>query len=70
LKEPEELEKHLPERQVADLLGVSVLTLRKWRWQRRGPTYVKLEGRTVRYSASAVAAYLAACKSGVTEMGS
>jgi predicted DNA-binding transcriptional regulator AlpA len=38
----------LKEAEVADFLNVSVLTLRRWRWQRRGPRFVKL-GRAVRY---------------------
>jgi predicted DNA-binding transcriptional regulator AlpA len=43
----------LNEKQVASLLGVSTLTLRKWRWENKGPEWVKIE-RTVRYRRSAV----------------
>ena len=38
----------LNEKQTAELLGVSVAALRKWRFQRRGPAYIKL-GKLVRY---------------------
>jgi len=33
----------------AKFLGVSVETLAQWRSQRRGPPYVKVENRLVRY---------------------
>ena len=52
----------MDERQVAAALGVSVSTLRKWRWQRRGPKYVKLEARAVRYPDDALAEYLRNCE--------
>ena len=35
-------------RQAADYLGLSVHTLNKWRWDGRGPRYIKL-GAAVRY---------------------
>jgi predicted DNA-binding transcriptional regulator AlpA len=38
----------LNERQVADSCSISVLTLRKWRSEGRGPRYVKI-GALVRY---------------------
>lgn len=34
--------------QAAELLGLSERTLENWRWQRKGPSYVKL-GRSIRY---------------------
>ena len=34
----------LSEREAATVLGVSVFTLRKWRWQGKGPRYVKFAG--------------------------
>jgi len=37
------------EKEAARLLGLSVITLRNYRHQRRGPIYYKL-GRSVRYS--------------------
>ena len=38
----------LKEAEVAVFLNISVLTLRRWRWAQRGPTYVKI-GTSVRY---------------------
>jgi len=43
---------------VADFLGVSKETLAQWRSERRGPPYVKLENRLVRYWRSALENYL------------
>jgi predicted DNA-binding transcriptional regulator AlpA len=39
----------LTERQVAQLLQIKAATLRKWRWEGRGPSYLKLAGSAVRY---------------------
>jgi len=39
----------LKEREVAEYLGVSVKSLRRWRFDRRGPNYVKVAGKLVRY---------------------
>ena len=39
----------LSERKAADILGVSVKSLRRWRYQRSGPPYVKLR-HLIRYS--------------------
>lgn len=47
----------LPE-ELAERLNVSEYTLRQWRWQGRGPSFVKV-GRGVRYKESAVQEYLA-----------
>lgn len=33
---------------LADFLGLTVATLRKWRWLRSGPKFVKV-GRLIRY---------------------
>jgi predicted DNA-binding transcriptional regulator AlpA len=38
----------LTEREVADLLGLSVATLRAWRHRGKGPRFLRL-GRSVRY---------------------
>ena len=38
----------LTEREVADMLGLSVATLRAWRHRGRGPRFLRL-GRSVRY---------------------
>ena len=48
----------LTPRQAAEFLGVPESTLAQWRSQRRGPPYIKLELRLVRYRLSDVEAYL------------
>ena len=52
----------LNEHEVADSCSISVLTLRKWRSQRRGPQYVKI-GALVRYRPEHVDAWIVAQKS-------
>jgi predicted DNA-binding transcriptional regulator AlpA len=49
----------LDEYHVASKTGLAVTTLRRWRWQRVGPPFMKLGG-AVRYDAGALAAWLAA----------
>lgn len=41
---------YLTERQLAEILGVGVSTLQQWRYAGRGPHYVKLGPRMVRYA--------------------
>jgi len=52
----------LNEHEVADSCSISVLTLRKWRSQKRGPQYVKI-GALVRYRPEDVDAWIVAQKS-------
>jgi len=47
----------LNEHQVADSCAISVLTLRKWRGEGRGPRYVKI-GTLVRYRPEDVDAWI------------
>jgi predicted DNA-binding transcriptional regulator AlpA len=35
--------------EVSKMLGVSINTLRNWRYQKKGPVFVKLEGRSIMY---------------------
>jgi len=49
----------LTSKQTAELLGLPEGTLAQWRSQRRGPPYIKLEGRLVRYRQSDLEDYLA-----------
>jgi excisionase family DNA binding protein len=42
----------------AEYLGIPEGTLAQWRSQRRGPPYLKLEGRLVRYRVADLEAYL------------
>ena len=52
----------LNEHEVAESCSISVLTLRKWRSQKRGPQYVKI-GALVRYRPDDVDAWIVAQKS-------
>ena len=49
----------LTEREVAELLGLSVATLRAWRHRGKGPRFLRL-GRSVRYLPSDVADFVRA----------
>ncbi len=49
----------LTEREVADLLGLSVATLRAWRHRGKGPRFLRL-GRSVRYLPSDLADFVRA----------
>lgn len=51
------LEPLLKELEVAELLHISVITLRKWRWLGDGPPFLKL-GHNVRYRESEVERWL------------
>jgi excisionase family DNA binding protein len=46
-------------KEAAEFLGVPEGTLAQWRSQRRGPTFVKLEGRLVRYRLADLDQYIA-----------
>ena len=52
----------LNEHEVAESCSISVLTLRKWRSQKRGPQYVKI-GALVRYRPDDVDSWIVAQKS-------
>jgi predicted DNA-binding transcriptional regulator AlpA len=52
------LELLLTPRQAAEFLGLPENTLAQWRSQRRGPLYVKLESRLVRYRRCDLEAYI------------
>ena len=41
--------RYLTERELAEMLGVSIRTLQGWRCRSRGPRYYKLSGDAVRY---------------------
>jgi predicted DNA-binding transcriptional regulator AlpA len=57
---PHPLTTHLlGEAEAARILGLSVKTLRRWRWAGQGPGFRKL-GRAVRYASSDLQAYIAA----------
>lgn len=49
----------LNDREAAAWLSLAVGTLRNWRATKRGPAYVKLGPRAVRYAESALARFVA-----------
>ena len=49
----------LDEQKVADRLGLSVKTLRRWRWAGHPPEFIKI-GRAVRYDPEVIEALIAA----------
>jgi hypothetical protein len=57
------------EREAARLLGVSVAALRRWRRERRGPNYTKVE-TCVRYDLRSLEKFLAENTVGVATVGS
>jgi DNA-binding transcriptional MerR regulator len=57
------MKKFYNEKELADQLGVSVSTIRKWRILGIGVRYRKF-GKAVRYSTEDLAAYLQTCPSG------
>jgi len=52
------VEKLLNEKEVAAMLGLSVPTIRQWRYLGKGPKVTKVGERLVRYFESDVAAWL------------
>lgn len=52
---PDEL---LTEHQVAEYLGMSVKTIRNWRWSGRGPNHCRLSPKLVRYEFSQIRAWV------------
>jgi predicted DNA-binding transcriptional regulator AlpA len=57
------IERLMNEHQVADLIGISVATVRRWRLHGRGPRYLKI-GVLVRYCPRAVRGWLKARPTG------
>ena len=51
-------EQLLNERQVAELLGLQVRTLQGWRFRRRGPGFIRISGKCVRYSPATIQAWI------------
>ena len=52
-----EVQHLLTDREVATRLAVSISAVRKWRFEGRGPTFVRI-GRAVRYRLADVEAYV------------
>ena len=45
------------ENEAAAQLGLKAPTLRRWRWEGRGPAYHVIGGRAIRYEPAAIRAY-------------
>ena len=58
----------LDEKKLADLLGVSLACVRRWRFENRGPRFVKLS-TAVRYRPEDVQAWIASCPVGGSQIG-
>ncbi|MBS1824150.1 MAG: helix-turn-helix domain-containing protein [Acidobacteria bacterium] len=52
------------EKMLAQMLGVSVALVRKWRRNGRGPKFLRLDGRSVRYHMDDVKSFLSRCPKG------
>lgn len=50
------------EKKAAKFLDVAVQTLRNWRCQRRGPSYVKMSQRAIRYRMDDLVKYIEGCR--------
>jgi excisionase family DNA binding protein len=48
--------------QVSELTGISVETLNQWRSQEKGPPYLKIEGKLVRYRKGDLMEYFNRCR--------
>ena len=51
----------LNEHAVAELLGVSVATVRRWRLLRQGPKFIRVGAASVRYRPEDVKTYIEQC---------
>ena len=58
-KEENMPQKLITEHETAERLSIRVCTLRKWRWEGRGPRFVKI-GAAVRYDPADVDAFIEA----------
>ena len=56
------MERLLNEKEVASLLSVSLAAVRRWRYEGRGPKFLKLE-TVVRYDPATVRDWIASCTS-------
>jgi predicted DNA-binding transcriptional regulator AlpA len=54
----------MKEKEVAEKLKVSLAALRRWRYEGRGPRYVKVAGVAVRYPSDQLDAWINSCPSG------
>jgi predicted DNA-binding transcriptional regulator AlpA len=61
----------LNEHAVAELLGVSIATVRRWRLLRQGPKFIRVGAASVRYRPEDLKAYIDQCPAfaGAVSMG-
>lgn len=53
-----EMPQLMDEKELAELLGVQPRTLSQWRYHGRGPSFIRISGRCVRYMRSDVMEFL------------
>ncbi len=58
---PNQLNQLLNEHAAAELLGVSVATVRRWRLLRQGPKFIRVGAASVRYRQTDLADYIDRC---------
>ena len=56
-------EHYLNPHEAAEILGIEYQTLSKWRIDGRGPPWLKLNPRVVRYKLSSILAWMESCSS-------
>lgn len=49
MNEKNEIQAAMNEKQAAKVLGISVKTIQAWRHQNKGPAYLRLSGKAIRY---------------------
>lgn len=64
MRETQSIETLLTEREVAARLQVSIGTVRRWRFLKTGPRFIKVSGSAVRYRPEDLKAYLDARPTG------
>ncbi len=52
----------LTEPEAAARLRMLPATLRRWRWAGRGPAYIRVSGRAIRYAVSDIEAFVTAAR--------
>jgi len=60
--------KVIREREAAEVMGVSVAALRRWRRERRGPKYIRME-RCIGYLLADLQTYLERCSANSASQG-
>lgn len=51
----------ISEKQVAELYGFKLNTLRNWRISKQGPKFMKINGKMIRYRVQDIEEYLMSC---------